>query len=130
MLSAKVREFLETQLPWITTVDQNGMPNIGPKRSLRFLDETHLIYNENTMGKHAANITANGRIVVGLANWEKLSGVRIIGTAKLYQEGEYFEMATEWAKGKMGAPKAAVVITVEKLENLASGPKAGTAWEE
>lgn len=130
MLTPKMKEFIENQLAWVSTVDNEGNPNLGPKRSTRVFDENHLIFNENTMGHHAANIEANGKIVVAYANWEKLQGIRFIGKAKLYRDGEIFAAATEWAKGKMGPPKGAVVIEIERIENIASGPKAGTPWIE
>lgn len=46
-----MKEMLAKQLPIQATTNQEGIPDIGPKRSLRVYDNNKLIYNENTGGQ-------------------------------------------------------------------------------
>ncbi|KDE61468.1 hypothetical protein FUSO4_11855, partial [Fusobacterium necrophorum DJ-1] len=110
---------------YVSTVSNEGMPNIGPKRSMRILDENTLIYNENTGKQTMNNILANGKVAVAYADWAKLDGYRFVGKAEVFTEGKYYDEAVEWAKGKMGAPKAAVIIHIEDVYTLRSGATAG-----
>ncbi|MCI7344127.1 MAG: pyridoxamine 5'-phosphate oxidase family protein [Fusobacterium necrophorum] len=124
-LTDAMKEIIEKQLAYVSTVSNEGMPNIGPKRSMRILDENTLIYNENTGKQTMNNILANGKVAVAYADWAKLDGYRFVGKAEVFTEGKYYDEAVEWAKGKMGAPKAAVVIHIEDVYTLRSGATAG-----
>ncbi|WP_338952724.1 pyridoxamine 5'-phosphate oxidase family protein [Fusobacterium nucleatum] len=114
------------QLGWIATVREDGAPNIGPKRSCRIYDDTTLIWNENTAGEIMKDIERGSKVAVAFANWDKLDGYRFVGTAEVHKEGKYYDEVVEWAKGKMGTPKAAVVFHIEEVYTLKSGPNAGT----
>lgn len=124
-LTDAMKEIIEKQLAYVSTVSNEGMPNIGPKRSMRILDENTLIYNENTGKQTMNNILANGKVAVDYADWAKLDGYRFVGKAEVFTEGKYYDEAVEWAKGKMGAPKAAVIIHIEDVYTLRSGATAG-----
>ena len=124
-LTDAMKEIIEKQLAYVATVSNEGMPNIGPKRSMRILDENTLIYNENTGKQTMNNILDNGKVAVAYADWAKLDGYRFVGKAEVFTEGKYYDEAVEWAKGKMGAPKAAVIIHIEDVYTLRSGATAG-----
>lgn len=49
---------------------------------------------------------------------------------EVHTEGKYYDEAVAWAVGKMGVPKAAVVIKIEEIYTLKSGPTAGTKISE
>lgn len=129
-LTDAMKEIINTQLGWIATVKEDGTPNIGPKRSCRIYDDQTLVFNENTGGEIMKNIKRGSKVAIGYANWEKLDGYRFTGTAEVYTEGKYYDEAVEWAKGKMGVPKAAVVFHIEEIYTLRSGATAGTKITE
>lgn len=127
-LTNEMKELIKVQLAYIATVDANGNPNIGPKRTMRVLDDTHLIFCENTDGQHHANIKANGKISVAFVDREANKGFRFSGKATSYTEPEKMDLT---AKLVGAAPKAAaVIIDIEKMYTLDSGPKAGKLIEE
>ena len=122
-LTEEMKNLMAKQLAYVASVGSDGMPNIGPKRTMRIYDDSTLVYNENT-GKHTLeNIKANGRVAVAYVDWEKLDGYRFVGKAELITEGKVFDEALEAAKGK--APKAVVLIHIEEIYTLKSGPTAG-----
>lgn len=129
-LTDAMKEIITTQLGWIATVKEDGTPNIGPKRSCRIYDDQTLIFNENTAGEIMKNIKRGSKVAIGYANWEKLDGYRFTGTAEVHTEGKYYDEAVEWAKGKMGVPKAAVIFHIEEIYTLRSGATAGTKITE
>ena len=126
-LTQEIKDLIGEQLAYIATVDENGNPNIGPKRTMRVLDDEHLIFCENTDGKHHANIKNNGKIAIAFVKREDNKGFRIVGAAKSYTDEEHMNLAKEKA-GVM--PKAAaVIIDIEKIYTLDSGPIAGKLLE-
>lgn len=122
-LTEEMKELIKTQLCHIATVDEDCNPNIGPKRTMRVLDDEHLIFCENTDGKHHANIKANGKIAVDCVNREANKGFRFTGKATSHTD----ESTMNLAKEKAGVlPKAAaIIIDIEKIYSLDSGPLAG-----
>lgn len=129
-LNQAMKDMIAGELSYIATVDGEGNPDVGPKISMRVLDDEHLIYNEMTGGQTQANINNNGKAIVATANAKALKGFRFGGPAKLYTDGPYYEQAKEWATGKFPVPKAAGIITIEKIWTLDPGPKAGKIFEE
>jgi len=123
-LTDEMKEMMGKQLAYISTVGSDGRPNIGPKRTMRIYDDSTLIYNENTGKRTMKNLQDNGKASVAYVDWAKLDGYRFIGKAELFTEGKVFDEAVEFAKGK--APKVAVLIHIEEIETLKSGPTAGT----
>ncbi len=127
-LTKEMQEVIGDELAWIATVNNDGTPDLGPKRTMRVLDDEHLIFCENTDGQHHANIKANGKIVVGVAKRFDNVGFRFVGKATSYTDSEHMELAKEKA-GVM--PKAAaIIIDIEKIYTLNSGPLAGKPVEE
>lgn len=124
-LTEEMKDMIGKQLAYVSTVSNEGMPNVGPKRSMRILDDNTLVYNENTGKQTMKNILENAKVAVAYADWAKLDGYRFVGKAEVFTEGKYYDDAVEWAKGKMGAPKAAVIIHIEEVYTLKSGATAG-----
>lgn len=127
-LTDEMKDLIKVQLSYIATVDEQGNPNIGPKRTMRVLDDSHLIFCENTNGQHHANIKANGKISVAFVDREANKGFRFTGKATSYTDQAKMDLAKELVGT---APKAAaVIIDIEKMYTLDSGPLAGKLIEE
>ncbi|KRN93792.1 pyridoxamine 5'-phosphate oxidase family protein [Pediococcus stilesii] len=126
VMTDDMKAYFDKDLAYIATVDHDGNPDVGPKMSLRVLDDSHLIYNEMTGKQIYSNIKDNGKAIVAVADLPTMKGYRFGGTATAYTEGKYFDMAKEWAeKGGHPAAKAAVVIEIDTIWTLDAGPKAG-----
>ncbi|MDX3928949.1 MAG: pyridoxamine 5'-phosphate oxidase family protein [Shinella sp.] len=125
-LDDTMKAFLAKQLPIQATVSKDGFPDIGPKRSLRVYDDTTLIYNENTGGQTLQNIRDGSKIAVAVIDREALDGYRFVGQPEIVNEGPPFDNALAFAqKIGMKEPKCAVLIHVEDIYTLRSGPTAG-----
>lgn len=124
-LTKEMEAMLAVELPIISTVNEDNTPNIGPKRSLRVYDENKLIYNENTGGRTLENLKKNPEVAVIVVDRPNLDGYRFVGKATVYTEGKYYDEACKWAEGKMGVPKAAVIIEITRIDSLKSGANAG-----
>lgn len=126
-LTEPMRELLAAQLPILATATREGMPDVGPKRSLRVWDDHTLIYNENTAGQHLTNIRAGSPVAVAVIDREALDGYRFVGTPQVHDTGKVFDAAVAFAAERgMKPPAAAVLIHLQEVHALAPGATAGT----
>ncbi|EJU13781.1 pyridoxamine 5'-phosphate oxidase family protein [Novosphingobium resinovorum] len=126
-LDETMKQFLAVQLPIQSTVSKEGLPDIGPKRSLRVYDDKTLIYNENTGGQTLQNILDGSKMAVAVIDRDALDGYRFIGRPEVFSEGDAFDNAVAFADtAGMKTPKFAVLIHIEDIFTLRSGPTAGT----
>ncbi|MGE5576848.1 MAG: pyridoxamine 5'-phosphate oxidase family protein [Syntrophothermus sp.] len=119
MLTDDMKKMIETQQCFIATVDPAGIPNIGPKRSTRVLDDNTLVFNEAT-GKHTYNnIRVNPKVAVAVVNRDILDGYRFVGTATIHESDELYNKAAENAvKAGFPKPKAVITVDVEEVYSL------------
>lgn len=126
-LTDPMRELLAAQLPILATATREGMPDVGPKRSLRVWDDHTLIYNENTAGQHLTNIRSGSPAAVAVIDREALDGYRFVGTPQVHDTGKVFDAAVAFAAERgMKSPAAAVLIHLQEVHALAPGAAAGT----
>ncbi|WP_449255998.1 pyridoxamine 5'-phosphate oxidase family protein [Bosea sp. (in: a-proteobacteria)] len=130
-LDETMKAFLGKQLPIQATVSKDGLPDIGPKRSLRVYDDKTLIYNENTGGQTLQNIRDGSKMAIAVIDREALDGYRFVGRPELFNDGAPYENALAFAeKAGMKQPKCAVLVHIEEIYTLRSGPTAGKKIDE
>lgn len=130
-LTDAMKDMLATQLPIQATVTKGGIPNIGPKRSLRVYDDNTLILNENTGGQTLRNMQDGSKIAVAVIDRQKLDGYRFLGTPEVVGDGAPFDNALAFAEANgMKTPKFAVLVHIEEIFSLRSGADAGKRMDE
>lgn len=127
-LTDEMKKFVKEELAYIATAGNDGLPNVGPKRTMRVLDDNRLIYCENTGGRHYKNIQENGNISVCFIKRDDNLGFRFEGKATSYTDDEHMNLANEVVGVK--PKKACVIIDIEKYYTMSSGPLAGKLIEE
>jgi predicted pyridoxine 5'-phosphate oxidase superfamily flavin-nucleotide-binding protein len=125
-LTQVMKEMVSTQQCFIATVNDDGTPNIAPKRSTRVLSDESLIFTEGTGGATYRNIKRGSKVSVAVVNRDIVDGYRFIGDAVLQESGELYDAAAA-ISAKMGRPKpfAVAVINISEIYSLKPGPTAG-----
>jgi predicted pyridoxine 5'-phosphate oxidase superfamily flavin-nucleotide-binding protein len=118
-LTQEMRDLIAAQQCFVATVNADGTPNVGPKRSTRVIDDEHIAYNEATAKQTWNNVNKGSKVAIAVVDREKLKGFRFLGTPEILTSGKLYEDAVGMAQ-KMGrpAPKAVVKIKIEKIFNL------------
>ncbi len=124
-LTQEMKDLIATQQCFVATINPDGTPNIGPKRSTRVLDDDRLAFNEGTARQTWTNICKGSKVAIAVVDRDKLRGYRFLGTPEVVTAGQIYEDAAALAK-KAGrpSPKAVVTVRIEKIFNL-SIPGAG-----
>ena len=125
-LTQEMKDMIATQQCFIGTVDNNGFPNVAPKRSTRVLSDDTLIFSEGTGGATYLNIKNGSKISIAVVNRDILNGYRFIGKPTLLESGELYEQSAAMSI-KMGMPKPRAVVTIQitEIHSLKPGPTAG-----
>lgn len=124
-LTEEMKDLVKNQQAYIATATPDGLPNVGPKRSTRVLDDEHLVFTETT-GKHTyENLQRNPRVAIAVVDRERRQGVRFLGTAELLTQGTLYDEAKLRAEqAGLAIPKAVVKVHIDEIFNLGT-PGAG-----
>ena len=119
-LTQEMKDLIAAQQCFIATVNPDGTPNIGPKRSTRVLDDEHLAYNEFTGKRTWGNVQNGSMVAIAVVDREKLKGFRFVGSPEVITSGELYEQAVAAAAKRpgMASPKAVIKIKIAKIYNL------------
>jgi uncharacterized protein len=119
-LTQEMKDLVASQQCFIATVNPDGTPNIGPKRSTRVLDDEHLAYNEVTAKQTWGNVQHGSTVAIAVVDRERLKGFRFVGSPEVITSGELYEQAVAAAAKRpgMALPKAVVKIKITKIYNL------------
>jgi len=119
-LSQEMKDLVSQQQCFVATVNADGTPNVGPKRSTRVLDDEHLVFSEATGHRTWANVQRGSKVAIAVVNRETMKGFRFEGTAEAITSGPMFDQAAEAMRQRgIKAPLRAVVkVRVERIFNL------------
>jgi predicted pyridoxine 5'-phosphate oxidase superfamily flavin-nucleotide-binding protein len=125
-LTGEMKQLIETQQCFVATVNPDGTPNLGPKRSTRVLDDEHLMFTEVTGKQTWANVQAGSQLSIAVVDRDRMMGYRFAGTPEVVTAGPLFEAAIEAmkARGIMAPVKGVVIMKVDAIYNLGA-PNAG-----
>ncbi len=118
-LTQEMKDLIAAQQCFIATVNPDGTPNIGPKRSTRVLDDEHIGFNEVTANQTWKNVQNGSKVAIAVVDREKLKGFRFVGSPEIVSSGPIFEQSVANAQ-KMGirAPQAVIRVKIDKIFNL------------
>lgn len=126
-LTEEMKTFIARNLAYIATVNDKGVLNVGPKMSIRVLDDSHLMYYERTAGQTYRNLKTNGKAVIAVARLDDThsvceGGYRFRGPMTLHNDDAIFEEAVEIAREKgLKLPVTVPVMEITEIEDLTVG---------
>ncbi|MBR4399859.1 MAG: pyridoxamine 5'-phosphate oxidase family protein [Aeriscardovia sp.] len=118
-MTEEMKGFVDHNLCYVATESDEGKLDLGPKMSMRVLDDSHLMYFERTAGQTYRNLEANGKICIASANLEEKRGFRFYGNVVLHKDGKIFEDACAYAEEhSLKKPTVVPVIEVTEIQYL------------
>lgn len=115
-LTVEQKQFFNETMDFLSTSGVDGKPQIGPKGSLRVLDDEHLVYLEYTYGQAFENIKANPQVAV--AGWDPKNHLlfRVNGIAELHKDDD---LADQILADSQHLEATVVVIKIDEIYALA-----------
>ena len=126
-LTEDMKEFIKNNLAWVATVNQDGIPDLGPKMSMFVLDDNHLAYHERTAGQTYRNLENGSPLVVAFVNFEQKKGYRFRGEVVLHTDDAIYDEQVKLANERgTKVPACVPVLEISEIDDLSAGAKAGT----
>jgi len=119
-LTQEMKDLIASQQCYVATVNEDGTPEIGPKRSTRVLDDEHLAFSEITGGRTWANVSRGAQVAIAVADRGKRAGYRFVGQPEVLSSGPVYDQALAMmrAAGIQAPLKGVVRVTVERIFTL------------
>lgn len=104
----------------------DDIPNVVPIGFARPIDDQTILIVDNYMKKTRKNMEKNPRASLVVRDASKCP-YQFKGRVEIYESGEYFDDAVDWATSVMSklSPKAAIIFKIEEIFSVQPGPDAG-----
>lgn len=114
VISTEARDIIENNPMAISTVMQNGDPNVIGVACIKVIEENKLLVTDVFMNQTLKDIEYKPKVAV--VAWRKdMTGYKPLGTAKYYSDGDYFDQVKALEENKELNPKGAIVISVHRI---------------
>jgi len=119
--------FSKVPVPVVATASRDGKPNVVPVACKKVISEDEILIMDNFLNKTRANIEANPWVAITVWSMEHHGGYQFKGKARIETQGSIFEDGVKMVKAGRPEmnPRAAVVVKVEEIYFIGSGPDAG-----
>lgn len=111
-LTAEQQRFFNVKLAFVSSVSKDGMPQVGPKESLRVVDDSHLAWVEVTHAHLWDNIKNGSKVAVVVGDVLSHTNVRVIGTAHVSED----QALIEDLRTKTGKNGDVIVVDIEEID--------------
>jgi len=112
------RVVAETMLCFAATTNEDGSPNLSPKSSLRFYDDTHLMFANMASPGTVRNLKRDSRIELNCVDIFGRRGYRFVGRATVHSGDDplYLDLKKDVAAEHGDAIPVFDAVLVEVLE--------------
>jgi predicted pyridoxine 5'-phosphate oxidase superfamily flavin-nucleotide-binding protein len=110
----------------IATASKDGKPNGVPMKGVRIISDDEIMILDNFMLKTRQNLEENP--IAAISFWGGGRGYQCKGKVRIETSGKLFDEATRSVAhddGPKRSPKAVVILKVEEIYYVGSGPNAG-----
>jgi hypothetical protein len=115
----------ETRIAFLATATKDGIPNVVPIATIKFMDDETLLISDQYFGKTLNNIRENPKIA--LSWWGEKEGFQVKADVTIHTDDDVFKQNVEWVKKVKDTlnPKSAIVGKITAAYIVKSGPDAG-----
>jgi predicted pyridoxine 5'-phosphate oxidase superfamily flavin-nucleotide-binding protein len=126
VMSMEMMDAIEKDNVVFLSTCADDIPNVVPIGFARPIDDQTILIVDNYMKKTRKNMEKNPRASLVVRDASKCP-YQFKGRVEIYESGEYFEDAVDWATSVMSklSPKAAIIFKIEEIFSVQPGPDAG-----
>jgi len=119
-ISKKQKELIEGNILAFATCDLRGKPNVIAVSFCRVVDKDKILITDNFMNKTRKNLIENSRVAISVWGEDGNEGYQFKGKADYLTSGKWKKIVDKDPNNKGLAHKAAVLVTVEEIWDLAN----------
>ena len=118
-ISARQKKLIESRVLALATATPEAKPNVIAVACCKVVAENKILVTDNFMNKTRKNLLVNPRVALAVWSEDGEEGYQFKGTARYLTRGKWKKMVDEDPNNRGLAHKAAVLITVEEIWDLA-----------
>ncbi|MBT4870269.1 MAG: pyridoxamine 5'-phosphate oxidase family protein [Candidatus Diapherotrites archaeon] len=116
MINEELKQLIESNPLSFSTINKTLAPHIIYVMYAKVIDKNKILITDNYMEKTKQNILYNNKVSLSVLVGEV--AFEIIGTAKYFEEGNYFDQVKNMPENKEEPCKGAIVVSVEKIVKM------------
>jgi predicted pyridoxine 5'-phosphate oxidase superfamily flavin-nucleotide-binding protein len=119
-INKKQKVLIEKEVIALATCTPKNKPNVVAIACCKVVDKNKILITDNFMNKTRKNLLNNNKVALAVwsKDWEQ--GYQFKGTVKYLTSGKWKEMVDKNPDNKGLAHKAAVLVTVKEIWDLAN----------
>lgn len=121
MIDKEAKKLIEENAVAFSTVNKEGNPHCSVVAFVKVISKDEILITCNYMVSSIENIQRNPNVCLTVWNkdWQKnCVGYSLIGKAKYFTSGKYFEMIKKIPENQNEPCKGAILVKVEKIKKL------------
>jgi len=122
-ITPDIKNIFEKAIIAFTTVSKTYMPNTVAIACAQVISDNQILFTDNFLNKTRQNLLKNNNVSLAFWNIEQSLdglGYQFKGTAQVFTDGKYKEMVDSMDCNQGLAHKAAVLVTVIEIWDLAN----------
>lgn len=114
------KNLIESSTIAFATCNVSGKPNVIAVACVKVVGEDKILITDNFFNKTQKNLTNNNHVALAVWTKDEEEGIQLKGKAEYLTQGPWKEMVDQLPENQKLAHKAAVLITVEEIWDLAT----------
>jgi len=118
-ITENIRSLIENSNVTLATCNQNNVPNCCVIACAKVINDKQILFTDNYFNKTRSNLEDNKNVSLAICSADGNQAYQLKGTAQIFTEGEYKEMVDNMECNQGLAHKAAVLVSVTEIWDLA-----------
>jgi len=119
-ITENIKTLVESSNVFFATSNQNNIPNCNIIACLKVVNGNQILFTDNYLNKTRTNLETNKNISLSFCSADGNEAYQLKGTAEIFTEGEYKKMVDEMECNHGLAHKAAILVTIYEIWDLAN----------
>lgn len=119
-ITENVKSLLEESNVSLATCNRDLQPNNNIIANIEVISDNQLLFTDNYFNKTRQNLEQNSKVALSVCSTDGNEAYQLKGIARIFVEGEYKKMVDEMECNQGLAHKAAILVTVTEIWDLAN----------
>lgn len=122
IITPEIKELFEKAIIAFSTASKQGIPNTVAVACAKVISDNQVLFTDNFLNKSRQNLLENNQVSLAFWNIEQSlegSGYQFKGSAQVFTSGIYKEMVDKMECNQGLAHKAAILVTITEIWDLA-----------
>ena len=118
-ITENIKSLIENSNIALATCNRNKIPNCNIIACAKVIDNNQILITDNYLNKTRNNLSENKNVSLTVCSIDGNQAYQLKGIAEIFTEGKYKKMVDEMECNQGLAHKAAILVTIKEIWDLA-----------